>query len=211
MKKSALLVIGLVAGFLVIGSAGAAMGEEKGQAARLRPDAAQLKLMSTFLSNFTELGFLNFETKELSADNSPDLIRFGVWHNYVNNYQSRIKNCRIKDCQWGTLTIDGPKVAESVKKYFGLDVKLISVTESDPPYYYDGKLYHFAGADGEDVYHARVTEVFEESGRIRMTGEVYNADDETDKLGQFEALAKSHQYGGKDTWAILSLKTKYYE
>ena len=47
--------------------------------------AAELKLMSTFLSNFTELGFMNFEAKELTNEDDPaDMIRFGIWHNYIN-------------------------------------------------------------------------------------------------------------------------------
>lgn len=173
--------------------------------------AAELKLMSIFLSNFTEIGFMEFETKE-QADDSADLIRFGVWHNYTNNFKSRLGQCPVKDCEWGSLTLEGRHVAESVKKYFDLDLKLVSVTESDPPYYYDGKRYHFEGADGESIYYARVTEARQEaSGQVRMIGELYNADDHSDKPGKFEALAKPHQYGGKDTWALLSIKTEYYE
>jgi hypothetical protein len=44
-----------------------------------------------------------------------------------------------------------------------------------------------------------------------MTGELYNADDEDDKLGAFKAVAKPYKYGGKNTWAIISLKTEFYE
>jgi hypothetical protein len=44
-----------------------------------------------------------------------------------------------------------------------------------------------------------------------MTGELYNADDKDDRPGKFEAAAKPYKYGGKDTWAILSVKTEYYE
>jgi hypothetical protein len=183
--------------------------------------AADLKLMSTFLSNFTELGFTDFDLKTEGSDEllhmgapdaAPDLIRFGVWHNYMNNYKSRISPCKVKDCEWGSLTIDGKHVAESVKKYFGIDFKPVSVTESDPPYYYDGKMYHFEGADGEAVYYARVSEASKEaSGNIRMTGELYNADDESDKPGKFEAVAKPYKYDGKNTWSIVSMKTEYYD
>ncbi|MDR0827353.1 MAG: hypothetical protein LBN33_05685, partial [Desulfovibrio sp.] len=129
----------------------------------LKPGAAELKKMSTFLSNFTEIGLDNFYVKgsgvdgsgdllALSADDPADLVRFGIWHNYRNNYDSRVAPCKAKGCKWGSLTIDGKHVLESVKKYFDIDLKNRSITESDPPYYYDGKLYHFEGADGEATY-----------------------------------------------------------
>jgi len=175
--------------------------------------AAELKLMSTFLSNFTELGFMNFKAKEFTNEDDPaDMIRFGIWHNYINNYRSRIKNCNVKGCKWGSLTIEGKFVTESIKKYFDVNyTKLAGVTESDPPYYYDGKLYHFEGADGEAVYYARVDKADKNSsGWIVMTGEVYNANDKDDKLGAFEAVAKPYKYGGKDTWAIISMETEFY-
>jgi hypothetical protein len=170
-----------------------------------------LKKMSTFLSNFTELGFMDFDAKEVTNEEDPaDMVRFGIWHNYVNNYKSRISQCKIKNCEWGSLVMDGKYVKESVKKYFAYDMKkLPSITESDPPYYYDGKLYHFEGADGEAVYYARVREASKnDSGQIIMTGELYNADDESDILGTFVAAAKPYKYDGKNTWAIISLKTE---
>jgi hypothetical protein len=176
--------------------------------------ASDMKKMSTFLSNFTELGFMDFDAKELTNEDNPaDMVRFGIWHNYVNNYKSRVSQCKIKNCEWGSLVMDGKFVNESVKKYFAYDMKkLPSITESDPPYHYDGKLYHFDGADGEAVYYARVKEASKnDSGQIIMTGELYNADDESDIRGIFEAAAKPYKYGGKNTWAIISLKTEYSE
>jgi hypothetical protein len=133
--------------------------------------AAELKLMSTFLSNFTELGFMNFDAKTLTNPNDPaDMIRFGIWHNYRNNFKSRVSPCKVKGCKWGSLTIEGRYVTESVKKYFDVSyTKLASVTESDPPYYYDGKIYHFEGADGEAVYFARADKAFlDTSGHVVM-------------------------------------------
>lgn len=168
--------------------------------------AADLKRMGTFLSNFTEIGFTDFDAKEITNENDPaDMIRFGVWHNYLNNFKSRISRCQVKNCQWGSLTIDGRYVKESVKKYFDHDIKKMpSITESDPPYYYDGQRYHFEGADGEAVYYARVDEAKRDnSGRIIMRGELYNADDPDDKPGKFEATAKPHIHDGKDTWGTI--------
>jgi hypothetical protein len=174
--------------------------------------ANQLKLMSTFLSNFTELGFFNLNVDEFANENYPaDMIRFGIGHNYINNYRSRIAQCKVKNCERGSLTIEGKFVTESLKKYFDVNyTKLASVTESDPPYHYDGKLYHFEGADGEAIYYARVDKAVQNSsGRIVMTGELYNADNKDDKLGTFEAVAKPHKFGGRDTWALISLETTF--
>lgn len=184
----------------------AASGSKKGFS------AAELKRMSTFLSNFTELGFMDFDAEVLTNEDDPaDMIRFGIWHNYINNYKSRIARCKKKNCEWGSLVIEGKYVTESIKKYFGVDYKkLASVTESDLPFYYDGTYYHFEGADGEAVYYARVDEAVRDSeGRIVMRGEIYNAEDKNDILGKFTALAKPHKFNGKDTWAILRMETEF--
>ena len=80
--------------------------------------------------------------------------------------------------------------------------------ESTPSYYFDGKLYHFEGADGEAVYYAEVKEASLEDGVVRMSGELYNAEDKKDRLGTFQAVAKPYKWKGKDTWAILSLRSE---
>ncbi len=177
----------------------------------------QMKRMSTFLSNFTELGFFNFDTEASGDDDmlhlgddpsSPDLIRFGIMHNYINNFKSRIRNCPKKNCPHGSLVIEAKYVAEAVKKYFDIDLKHRSVDDSDPPYHYDGKVYHFEGADGEAVYYALVQKAAVEDGAVHMTGEVCNADDKTDRPWTFEAFARSSKWKGKDTWTILSMRIK---
>ncbi len=190
-------------------------------AEKLKPSAAELKKMGVFLSNFTELGYMNFDMKKDgsdemlhlgAADSLPDLISFGIWHNYRNNFKSRISQCKVKDCEHGSLVIDGKYVAESVKKYFDLDIKNQSVMESDPPYFYDGKVYHFDGADGEAVYFAEVKEVSKEKdGTLVMTGELYNAEDKNDRPATFKAKARAYKFSGKDTWAILSMVTTWNE
>ena len=176
--------------------------------------AQQIKLMSTFLSNFTELGFYDFDVRKSGDDDAlhlggdpshPDLIRFGIWHNYVNNFKTRIKPCPKKNCEHGSLTIDAKFVAESVKKYFDIDLKHRTV-EGGTPYHFDGKLYHFEGADGEAVYHAEVKQVTRKGGVVRMTGDIYNTEDKDDRPYTFEATAKPYKWNGKDTWAILSMK-----
>jgi hypothetical protein len=195
-----------------------------------KPGAEEIKRMSTFISNFTEQGFMNFDVNADGSDElihmgaagaAADLIRFGIGHNYINNYKSRITKCKTKNCEWGSLAIEGKHVAESVKKYFDINLKNQSVTESDPPYFYDGKLYHFEGSDGEANYYAQVKEVSEGNGGvILMTGTVYDneamfnakskkTDDFT--VATFKATAKPYKFGGKDTWAILSLTTEWNE
>lgn len=181
----------------------------------LNPGAAELKKMSVFLSNFTELGYYGFDVGDSGSDGLlhmkskeglVELIRFGVWHNYVNNFKSRVKRCADKNCPYGSLTIDGAFVAETVKKYFDIDLKNRNVEGSD--FHYDGKLYHFEGADGESVYYAQVKEVFEEAGTLRMTGDVYNAEDESDRPATFEARVtpKTKQ---RNRYTILSLETQW--
>ncbi|MDR2946300.1 MAG: hypothetical protein LBV79_06110 [Candidatus Adiutrix sp.] len=183
---------------LTLGGIAAAQTETK-----MAASAATLKRMSVFLSNFTELGFWEIESPAAMA--REDLVRFGIGHNYINNFKSRIVQ---KKSQNGDLAVDGKWVAESVKKYFDVGLKHGSVMESDPPYYYDGTRYHFYGADGEAIYYARVREAFQlPGGHIKMTGELYNADGNDEATYPFEAVGKPYKFGGKDTWSIISLHT----
>ncbi len=176
--------------------------------------AQETKAMGVFLSNFTELGFFDVNAAEFLDEKAPgDMIRFGIWHNYVNSFKSRVRQCSDKKCQWGSLTMDGKYVQESLKRYFDYTLKkLPTVENSDPPYHFDGKLYHFEGADGEAVYYAAVLKAAKTAdGNISMEGEVYNAEDRKDILGTFKALAKPHTWNGKKTWALLELKTTIKE
>lgn len=191
-------------------SLGIALAPGTGSAAGF--DAKTMERMSTFLSNFTEPGMVNFQASEvLDPQNPGDMIRFGILHNYINNFKSRVATCTKDGCQWGSLTMDCRYVKDSLKRYFDYDLeRCISVEKSDPPYHFDGTRYHFEGADGETVYHARVR--FAEKladGNIQMQGVVYNADDESSILGTFTALAKPHTWQGKSTWAIISMNTEF--
>lgn len=175
-------------------------------------DAQAMKQMSVFLSNFTEIGMLDFEaSKTLNPDSPGNMIRFGVWHNFINNYKSRISQCQTANCQWGSLTIKCEYVQDSLKRYFDYDLaQCPTVEDSDPPYHFDGKLYHFEGAAGEATYFARVESAKKlDDGTVQMQGVVYNADDESIVLGTFTALAKPHTWKGKNTWALLSMKTTF--
>ena len=161
---------------------------------------SELKLMSVFVSNFIEVGMSNFEADSLSND---ELAHFGIWHNYRNNFKSRIRRCPDKDCPYGSLIIDKKYVAESVKKYFNRNIKHTSTQHE----HFDGDFYHFDGADG-DNQQARVYEVKREDGIIYMSGETYYPDFEDLEGVPFTAAAKPYKYNGKNTWYILSLETE---
>ena len=177
----------------------------------------EMKRMSVFVSNFTEQELYDFDMEQESdgmlwlggPDAAPDLIRFGIRHNYINNFKSRIKRCTEKNCEHGSFTLDGKFVQESVKKYFGLDVENRSVMDSDPSYYFDGKLYHFNGEDGEAVYYAEVMSASRNGGVIDMSGEIYNVKDKKDRPATFQAVARAYKWKGKDTWSIVRLKTDF--
>ena len=161
---------------------------------------SELKLMSVFVSNFIEVGMSNFDSDSLS---NSQLAHFGIWHNYRNNFNSRIRRCPDKNCPHGGLIIDKKYVAESVRKYFNRNIKHTGTKNE----YFDGDFYHFDGADG-DNQQARVYEVSREDGVIYMSGETYYPDNEDLEGQSFTAAARPYKYNGKDTWYILSLETE---
>ena len=164
--------------------------------------SAELKKMSVFVSNFTEIGMYNFDVDDIS---DAELARFGIWHNWHNNFKSRIQRCPNKNCPYGSYVIDKKFVAESVKKYFDIDIE----HQSAPDNYghYDGKkYYHFEGATGEAVQ-ARVYNAEKEDGFIIMTGKTYWPDNDEIEGRTFTAIAEPYKYNGKNTWVIVSLET----
>ena len=157
--------------------------------------------MRIFLSNFTEVGF--YEISDVANLSLDELVYFGVRHNCINNKKL------IKQERNGMQSIDGKSVVESVKKYFALDIKpsdLDSASYSGKDYDYDGKEYQFLSDTGKDkVYYAQVIGVYKDGNKIRMEGKIYNIKNSKDVLGSFSAYAKPWKYGGKDTWALLSM------
>ena len=175
--------------------------------------------MGVFLSNFSEVHMLNFDAADVLNPEKPyAMIRFGIWHNYINNYKKRIRNCTDAGCKWGSLTIDGRYVKESIERYFGYKLKECpSVEGSKAPtpadsYHFDGKVYHFEGAAGEAVYHAKVDKAWQrEDGLFEMQGRMCLAEDMEDCPARFTALARPHVWKGKKTWAAVSLHTQFSE
>ena len=172
--------------------------------------------MSTFVSNFVEVRFPDFDMQKGEAPPNSALIRFGIGHNLINNRESRIKFCPQESCTHGSWNIDAKFVAESVKKYFDLDVQHRSVSGDDgrSRFHFDGKSYHFEVSDfdsGGDAMpsHATVKRAVRDGDVIRMSGDIYYESVEEEKpyiAAAFVVTAKPHTWNGKKTWAILSLK-----
>ena len=162
----------------------------------------EMARMGTFISNFTEVGMYDIDIDTISME---ELAHFGVWHNYINNRKSRVRPCRKKNCPYGELTIDKKYVAESVKKYFDVELEHTSAEDAN----YDGKVYHVATADGIPDY-ADVHEVSRKGNIITMRGELYSAADDEEHLASFTATAKPYKFNGQNTWSILTLKTDWY-
>ena len=106
--------------------------------------------------------------------------------------------------------MSGSSVAESVKKYFDLDVKNKTVT-GNPEAIFDGRSYHFDAQEWkpDDVYYAEVQDVRRGRGFVQMEGELYNIKKKSDRPAWFTAKAKPYRYNGKNTWSILSLSVEW--
>lgn len=182
----------------------------------------EIKRMGIFLSNFTELGFYNFDlepdgdedTLHFGSDEAnSELILFGIGHNIINN-KKLITRCKDKNCEYGSSVISAQNVAASVKKYFDLDIKHESHEGEAPEVHYDRKTktYHFDPDNfaSDTIYYAEVQEVRRGKKVITMSGELYNLDNKKDRPGTFVARAKPYKWNGKDTWSILSLEVEWY-
>ncbi len=179
---------------------------------------AELKTLNVFLSDICELGFLNFDLEASGSDEllhlggasaAPDLIRFGVWHNYLNHFKESIQ--QPSGAEAGrSLQIDAKVVAATVEQYFGLSFVPQSVAGSDPGFVYDGHSYHFEGADGEVYYHARVKTVLQTEGSVlKVTGEIYDIEGDGERLGDFEAWLKPKAGQSNKAWTVQKLTTAF--
>jgi hypothetical protein len=113
----------------------------------------------------------------------------------------------VKNCPYGSMTIEAKWVAESVKKYFDIDFKHHDDAEEPLKAHYDGKLYHFDGSDGDVVYYAQVQTVARDGNVFHFKGHLYNIANKKEIPALFRATAKAHTFGGKRTWALLSIET----
>ncbi len=166
--------------------------------------ATERTRMSVFISNFSELGMTNVHVT--AVKDTPDLyLGFGIWHNFINNYSSRIQP--VAGNNNGLVSIPVKYIQESLKKYFDISITTWPSTEK---YSLKDDAYVFTGASGELVVHAKVTKAVEQTAdkHIIMTGYYYNADEEDEIYGTFTAVSKPHVWHGKKTWALISLESK---
>lgn len=169
---------------------------------------AQVKKMGVFLSNFTELGFYTVDHRDFLDPLHPETaIRFGIWHNYRNNFHSRIARCTAS-CPYGSLRVDGKYVTESIEKYLGFTFSGHQDVNSDfITCHYDGRAYHFEGADGENNAYVRIREAHKVSeGVIRLRGEMYNPDDPSETMGTCHAEITPSVWRNKPSWNLLNLE-----
>ena len=181
----------------------------------------ELKRMGIFISNFTEQGFYNFDIDEEGDEdmlhlgdpsNMSELIRFGIAHNVINRSKSTVRKCTRRGCDYGSSTMTGKSVAESVRKYFDMGIKNQSVMGDAPEAFYDGESYHLEPKQWrpETVYYAEVQDVSSRRGIITMTGELYNLHRKSDRPATFTAEAKPYKWDKKDTWSIISLRVEWH-
>ena len=188
-----------------------------------------MKRLGMFISNFTETGLFNFDIRAENTDdddgllhlgmpeNVTELARFGIIHNFINN-KSRIKKCRDRNCESGPLVIDKKYVAESVSKYFGLELDAMDLSvideDSSAVFSYDGRQFHFAADSFRDpgndaVYYAEVQDVDSEGRYTAVSGYVYDSKRTTNERGTFSAMVIPSKWQGKDSWLIISMSTEW--
>ena len=174
----------------------------------------ELKRLNTFLSNFPEAHTINFNVNTITSE---DLIHFGIIHNWHNNNNRFVLlNNDDDDDELGYCGIDGKYISESIKKYFDIDFKEHCDVKGEDGYIYfryDGKFYHCSLGDGEPTSMTRIKEVYRnDAGQLKITGEIGSTHEDEiedeDVSATFEAYAKPYKYKGKDTWAIISFKSK---
>ena len=188
----------LILPFLMLSSA------HPGHTAGFSP--SQMKDMSVFLSNFTELGHTDFKRADIiNAKNPGRMIQFGIWHNYLNN-RSAVRQCY--QCQWGDMTVDASYIQRTLKRYFDYELKHFpEVEQAGYPYHFDGRRYHFSLIDktGPSLY-ARVTQARQsEDGNVTMSGYLYKPGNSQAAVGKFKALARPHLWNRKKTWTIIHI------
>ncbi|MBR2209524.1 MAG: hypothetical protein IJ859_12010 [Synergistaceae bacterium] len=194
--------------------------------------SSEKKLTSSFISAFTEAGLFNFDLENADPDddnlseyeepalhlghpaNLPELIRFGIVHNLINN-KKNLKQCRDPECESGSLTIDKKIVFDTVKKYFNIDISnkdLSNIIEENPSvvFSFDGKLFHFDDSSfsepGNDtVYFADVQGVTKRGENLMFAGDIYDSKNITSRPGMFAAVVKPV----KNSWVIISMTTDW--
>ncbi|AWB42960.1 hypothetical protein DCC85_01095 [Paenibacillus sp. CAA11] len=152
-----------------------------------------MKKIGTFLSNFTELHIERLNSNNLK---DADLIYFGVWHNFVNNFNSTISNY-----SGGHLFISKAKIEQSIKKFFNIKFKSHKSIQGIK---FNGKGYVFDGASGDPVDYVKVINVYDMgSSTFEVYGELY-----ADPYSWVEAVIKKITENKKSRYILISLSVK---
>ncbi|MFP4979376.1 hypothetical protein ACE6ED_28595 [Paenibacillus sp. CN-4] len=167
---------------------------------KLNLSTAERGKLGLFLSNFSELQMTAWDS---AKPDTAALIRFGVWHNYLNNFDTAISSTKE-----GKLYISKDKVAASVNKYFKLPLTRHASTKE---YTFNGKGYVFDGADGEPVNYVRVHEVYKlQTGGYKVLGKLYNPDvEEAEEFGKVTATVRKVTEKGSSRYILLKLDIRY--
>lgn len=124
----------------------------------------EYKKLSVFLSNFSEVGFDNFDIADYTDE---QLIEFAIWHTYINNYNAIIS---VTDSEHYYAKISADTIFDVVDKYFGISVMHKSVGYIDDPnhwnygqylYLFKDGYYYFTGADGESLSWSEIVEFYD--------------------------------------------------
>jgi hypothetical protein len=107
------------------------------------------KKLNTFFSNFSEVFLIPFEKGQIT---NKELIRFGVFHNLLNNYRL------FQPYKSSYLKIAKKYVQVSIDKYFGIK-KIIHETAGDA--IYEKGNYLVPEADGEVYCFSQVTKLID--------------------------------------------------
>ncbi|MDR6720889.1 hypothetical protein [Paenibacillus sp. 2003] len=159
---------------------------------------SESKKMGVFLSNFTELQLYKFDSEKV---NNSELIRFGIWHNYINNFSSRIGSVN------GKLYISKSYVEASILKYFSIKFKDHRTTQN---FKYNGRGYTFEGSDGERIYYVQIDGVYDlGSNNYRIHGHLYDADSGEEVVSRVSATVKKIKSGNGYNYALKKMNVKY--
>lgn len=190
----------------------------------------EYKKLSIFLSNFSEVGFIDFDIADYKDE---QLIEFAIWHTYSNNYDAIINET---DEAHYDLKISADIIFDVVDKYFGISVIHKSVGYIDDPnhwnygqyqYLFKDGYYYFTGADGEPLSWSEIVELYDNGDgtftavtnewasqevsaqyeRRKYWSHLVHPDDVWEGAvasGGHSSVIAPYSYGGKDTYKLLS-------
>jgi hypothetical protein len=113
--------------------------------------ATEQKKLNVFFSNFSEAYLEPFTAGNITDE---ELIKFGVLHNFKNNY-------KLFEKSGDYLMIKSDAVSKSIEKYFG---KTFTAHKPTKEYKYKGGYYFIPNADGEAFTFSQVASMSDAGG-----------------------------------------------